>query len=70
MSTAGNVADDRLESYVWTDRDLCSTGAGSNAPSMTPWVGWHLTGTVLEDVPGQMTVRVNWQRMWDNGSRI
>jgi hypothetical protein len=69
-SMAGDSAADRLESYVWADQSLCGMGAGDDAPASPPWTGWHFTGTVLADVPGEMTVRVEWQRLWENGVRI
>jgi hypothetical protein len=68
-SMAGDSAVDRLESYVWADQTLCGMGAGDQPPAATPWLGWHFTGTVLADVPGEMTVRIEWRRMWENGAR-
>src|SRR5689334_24445019 len=55
-SLAGDSAVDRLESYVWADQSLCAMGAGDQPPSTTPWIGWHFTGTVLADTPGELLV--------------
>ena len=68
-SMAGDSATDRLESYVWADQTLCGMGAGDEAPRNTPSVGWHFIGTVTEQSAGQLTVRIEWQRMWDQGVR-
>jgi hypothetical protein len=68
-SLAGDSAADKLESYVWADRTLCALGASDTIPSTTPFVGWHFTGTVLSESAGQMEVRLEWQRLWDNGAR-
>jgi hypothetical protein len=68
-SLAGDSSSDKLESYVWADQTLCGMGAGDNPPSNTPWVGWHFTGNVVSAVSGQLTVRLEWQRMWENGRR-
>ena len=69
-SLAGDSGVDKLESYVWADQTLCGMGAGDNAPQSTPWVGWHFTANVVFSSPGQMSVRVEWQRLWENGSRV
>ena len=70
-SMAGDSAVDRLDSYVWADQTLCGMGAGDQpSAGTTPWVGWHFTGTVLADVPGEMTVRIDWRRWWENGARV
>jgi hypothetical protein len=68
-SMAGDSATDRLESYVWADQTLCGMGAGDEVPRNTPAFGWHFIGTVTDRSPGQLTVRVEWQRMWDKGAR-
>ena len=69
-SMAGDSASDRLDSYVWADQTLCGMGAGDQPSGTTPWVGWHFTGTVLADVPGEMTVRIDWKRVWENGVKV
>jgi len=69
-SMAGDSASDRLDSYVWADQTLCGMGAGDQPTGPTPWVGWHFTGTVLADVPGEMTVRIDWKRVWENGAKV
>jgi hypothetical protein len=69
-SMAGDSASDRLDSYVWADQTLCGMGAGDQPSGTTPWVGWHFTGTVLADVPGEMTVRIDWKRVWENGAKV
>ena len=69
-SMAGDSASDRLDSYVWADQTLCGMGAGDQPSGTTPWVGWHFTGTVLADVPGEMTVKIDWKRVWENGARV
>jgi len=69
-SMAGDSAADRLDSYVWADQTLCGMGAGDQPSGTTPWVGWHFTGTVLADVPGEMTVKIDWRRWWENGARV
>jgi hypothetical protein len=68
-SMAGDTATDRLESYVWADQTLCGMGAGDEAPRNTPAVGWHFIAMVTDRSPGQLTVRVEWRRMWDRGVR-
>jgi len=69
-SLAGDSAVDKLESYVWADQTLCAMGAGDDAPPNVPWTGWHFTGTVVSKTSGQMVVRVEWRRLWENGARI
>jgi hypothetical protein len=69
-SMAGDSASDRLDSYVWADQTLCGMGAGDQPSGTTPWVGWHFTGTVLADVPGEMTVKIDWKRVWENGAKV
>jgi len=69
-SMAGDSASDRLDGYVWADQTLCGMGAGDQPSGTTPWVGWHFTGTVLADVPGEMTVKIDWKRVWENGAKV
>lgn len=69
-SLAGDSGVDRLEGYVWANQTLCGLGAGDDAPSTTPWVGWQFTGSVVSDSPGQMVLQIDWQRVWDKGARI
>ena len=69
-SMAGDSAADRLSGYVWANQTLCGVGTGSQPPTSTPWAGWQFTGTVLADVPGEMTVRIEWRRMWENGAPV
>ena len=68
---AGDSAADRLDSYVWADQTLCGMGAGDQPSGATPWVSWHFTGTyVLAGIPGEMTVRIDWKRVWENGAKV
>jgi hypothetical protein len=68
--SAGDSSGDKLESYVWVNPSLCGLSASDTPPTTVPGVGWHFTGQVLSSSPGQMAVRVEWQRMWENGARL
>jgi hypothetical protein len=69
-ASAGDSSSDKLESYVWVNPSLCGLSASDTPPATVPGVGWHFTGQVVSRSPGQMAVRVNWQRMWENGTRL
>jgi hypothetical protein len=49
-------------------------GAADAPPSASPWVGWHFTGTVTgttwQNGRSVMAIRVEWQRLWENGARL
>jgi hypothetical protein len=44
--------------------------ASDDQPSVTPWIGWHFTGTVVTTSTAEITVRVEWQRRWENGAAL
>ena len=70
-ASAGDSAiTGKLESYVSAPASLCGLSASSAEPTSVPGVGWHVTGEVLSTASGQMSARVEWQRIWDKGSRI
>jgi hypothetical protein len=69
-SAGDSATTGKLESYVSAPASLCGLSASSTEPTSVPGVGWHVTGEVLSTAAGQMTARVDWQRIWDKGSRI
>jgi len=69
-SAGDSATTGKLESYVSAPASLCGLSASSTEPTSVPGVGWHVTGEVLSTSAGQMTARVDWQRIWDKGARI
>jgi hypothetical protein len=69
-SAGDSATTGKLESFVSAPASLCGLSASSTEPTSVPGVGWHVTGEVLSSSAGQMTARVDWQRIWDKGARI
>jgi len=59
---------DAFMSFITADRGLCSLSAGGE-PRGVPAIGWRLSGQVLSRAAQEMTVRIEWQRVWDGGVR-
>src|SRR5262245_55505404 len=59
---------DALPRYVWSSQaSLCGISAGSGrAPRETPFVGWRLSGRILQRLGDAVVVTAEWQRLWDN----
>jgi hypothetical protein len=66
----GNVGESDFEGYVWADADLCTFGADGKEPATPPYVGWYMKGHVVSKTADGLAAQINWQRMWDKGTRI
>ncbi len=56
--------------FLWADPILC-TPLAALAPRRsgpTPSVGWRVTGRVLSASDDTLAVRLDWQRLWDQGT--
>ena len=70
-ASAGNsAATGKLESYVTGSASLCGVSSSSSVPTTTPAVGWHVVGEIISATDASMTVRVDWQRIWEKGGRL
>jgi hypothetical protein len=69
-SSAGNSGLAAFESFVWSDEMLCSMAASGREPRLTPAVGWHFTGRVLQRTGNDFLVQIEWQRLWDAAARV
>jgi hypothetical protein len=65
---AGNSGAGAFESFTWTDAG-CGLGSADREPANLPAVGWHFSAHVLQRVGDAVTVRIEWQRVWDRGMR-
>jgi hypothetical protein len=56
--------------FVWADPLLCApmtTGLPPRRSGTVPSVGWRLTGRVLGAAGEALAVRMDWERLWDQG---
>jgi hypothetical protein len=59
-----------LDAYITADAGLCSLMSGREpAGGNPPGVGWRVTARVLSRSSEALTVRIDWQRLWENGAR-
>jgi hypothetical protein len=61
---AGNSGQGTVESYVHTRG--CGNGASGRPPLEPMGTGWHIKGETLRRDVNSLTVRVEWQRLWEN----
>jgi hypothetical protein len=56
--------------FIVADAGLCSLTSGDEpSGAALPGVGWRIAGRVLERTSQDITVRIDWQRLWENGAR-
>ncbi len=61
---------DDFTGYVSADGPLCALSASEKPrENPSPGVGWVISSRVLGRTPDAITVRIEWQRLWDNGVR-
>jgi hypothetical protein len=65
-----SAADGEFQSYVWTNRDLCTMAAGDSEPSGDAGAGWHFSGRVMSRTADQLIARIEWRRVWENGAKL
>ena len=75
QGTAGDHGSGEFQGFVYaTSAGSCGLGASDTAPTSAPAVGWRFTGRVLGTTQGatgqQLMVRIEWERMWDNGAAL
>jgi hypothetical protein len=58
---------DEFTSFISADAGLCTVRTGE--PSPPPAVGWRISGRVVNRTDDALTVRIDWQRLWENGTR-
>ena len=58
---------DEFTSFISADAGLCTLRTGE--PSPPPAVGWRISGRVVNRTADALTVRIEWQRLWENGAR-
>jgi hypothetical protein len=61
---AGNSGQGIVESYVHVRG--CGNGASGRPPAEPLGTGWHIKGETLRRDVNSLTVRVEWQRLWEN----
>jgi hypothetical protein len=65
-----SAADGEFQSYVWTNRDLCTMAASDSEPSGDAGAGWHFSGRVMSRTADQLVARIEWRRVWENGAKL
>jgi hypothetical protein len=74
QGSAGDHGAGTFDGFVYATSSGCGLGAGDTAPTTVPAAGWRFSGRVLGQTRGatgaQLAVRIEWERMWDNGSPL
>ena len=65
---AASGGADTFTAYITADAGLCSLRSGGE-PDIVPGVGWRIGGRVLRRTNEAIDVRIDWQRLWENGTR-
>ncbi len=56
--------------YVFSRRTLCETATITSTEPTDAGFGWRLAAHIVNVASGDVTVSVDWQRLWDGGQRV
>jgi hypothetical protein len=56
--------------YVFSRRTLCETATITSTEPADAGFGWRLAAHVLSATPAEVTVSIDWRRVWDGGQRL